>query len=84
VTLKRIDSEIGLSKIKLLHANDSLSDCGSNKDRHAHIGEGLIGAEAFQKIVSFAEKNGIDMILETQHDKVMEDIEVLKKMRKEG
>jgi deoxyribonuclease IV len=84
VTLKRIDSEIGLSKIKLLHANDSLSECGSNKDRHAHIGEGLIGTEAFQKIVSFAEKNGIDMILETQHDKVMEDIEVLKKMRKEG
>ncbi len=80
-TLKRIDQEIGLEKIKLIHANDSLTECGSKKDRHAHIGEGLIGAEAFQKIVAFAEKNNIDMILETEHEKVMDDIELLRSFR---
>ena len=80
-TLEQIDTEIGLEKIKLIHANDSLTQCGSKRDRHTHIGEGLIGAEAFQKIVTFAEKNNIDMILETEHDKVMEDIKLLKKMR---
>jgi len=80
-TLQQIDYEIGLDKIKLIHANDSLTECGSKKDRHAHIGEGLIGAEAFQKIVAFAQEKNIDMILETEHEKVMADIQLLKKFR---
>ncbi|EKE11373.1 MAG: hypothetical protein ACD_15C00099G0005 [uncultured bacterium] len=80
-TIKKIDKEIGIKNIKLIHANDSLAECGSNKDRHAHIGEGLIGLEAFEKIVAFAEENEIDMILETEHDNVMKDIKLLKKMR---
>jgi len=80
--LKKIDQEIGLDKIKLFHINDSQTDCGSNKDRHAHIGEGQIGADAFKKITAFAEKNNIDMILETEHDKVEEDMEILRSFRK--
>jgi deoxyribonuclease-4 len=80
-TLTQIDTEIGLEKIRLIHANDSLTECGSKKDRHAHIGKGLIGAEAFQKIVSFAEKNNIDIILETEHEKVTDDIRTLKSFR---
>lgn len=81
-TLRQIDQEIGLEKIQLIHANDSLTECGSKKDRHAHIGQGLIGADAFQKIVAFAENNNTDMILETEHDQVMEDINLLKGLRK--
>jgi deoxyribonuclease-4 len=81
-TLKRIDEELGLENIKLIHANDSMTDCNSKKDRHANIGEGKIGAETFQNIIAFAEKNNIDMILETEHDKVVEDIELLKSFRK--
>jgi deoxyribonuclease IV len=81
VTLKKIDKEIGLDKIKLIHANDSQSDCGSNKDRHEHIGKGKIGREAFKNIVGFAVKNDVDMILETEHDRVKDDIGLLKKMR---
>jgi deoxyribonuclease-4 len=82
-TLKRISYEVELRKIKLIHANDSLTECGSNRDRHAHIGEGKIGLEAFKNIVAFAEKNNIDMILETEHDKVEADIKILKKLREE-
>ncbi len=81
-TLKKIDEEIGLENIKLFHANDSATECGSNRDRHAHIGEGNIGKEAFDNIVKFAKKNDIDMILETEHDKVRDDIEILKSLRK--
>ena len=81
-TLKKIDQELGLKNVKLIHANDSLTECGSNKDRHAHIGKGLIGLEAFKEITAFAEKNKIDMILETKHDEVVKDIELLKKLRK--
>lgn len=81
-TLEKIDKEIGLDKIKLLHANDSASDLASHKDRHAHIGQGKIGLENFQKIVAFAQKNNIDMICETEHEKVREDMEILKNLRK--
>lgn len=80
-TFKKIKDEIDVNLIKLIHANDSLTDCGSNKDRHAHIGQGKIGLKAFKKIVKFAEKNNIDMICETEHDGVKKDIEILKKMR---
>lgn len=81
-TLEKIDQEIGLDKIKLIHANDSASDLGSRKDRHAHIGQGKIGLENFTQIVQFAQKNNIDMICETEHEKVKEDMETLKSLRK--
>jgi deoxyribonuclease-4 len=80
-TIKKIGAEIGLDKIKLIHANDSLTELASRKDRHQHIGQGQIGLDAFQNIVSFAKENDIDMILETEHDAVKEDIELLKKLR---
>ena len=80
-TLKKIDAEIGLEKIKLIHANDSLTEFNSKKDRHAHIGQGQIGLDAFKNIVAFAKEKNIDMILETEHDKVKEDIKLLKKLR---
>jgi len=81
-TMQRVDKEIGFKKIKLIHANDSLTECGSNKDRHANIGKGLIGKKPFEKITQFAKKNNIDMILETKHDLIEKDIKLLKKMRK--
>lgn len=80
-TLKKIDSELGLEKIKLIHANDSKTEFASRKDRHEHIGKGLIGEDAFKNIVAFANKNDITMILETEYDFVKDDIELLKKMR---
>ena len=81
-TIKKIDTEIGLEKIKLIHANDSMTEFNSKKDRHAHIGQGQIGLDAFKNIVKFAKEKDINMILETEHDKVKEDIELLKKLRK--
>lgn len=80
-TLQKIDKEIGLENIKLLHVNDSVSELGSHIDRHAHIGQGKIGLPAFGKIVAFAQKNNIDMICETEHEGVKEDMEILKKFR---
>ena len=80
-TLKIIDEEIGLDKIKLFHVNDSLTDFNSKRDRHAHIGKGQIGLEAFRNIVTFAKKKDIDLILETEHDEVKKDIEILKSFR---
>lgn len=80
-TIAKIDKEIGIKNIKLFHANDSLTELGSKKDRHEHLGKGLIGKKAFADIVKFAQKNNIDMICETEYEGVKEDIELLKKLR---
>ena len=80
-TLKKIDNELGLQHIKLMHANDSKVEFNTKRDRHEHIGDGYIGKKAFGDIVSFAKEYNIDMIIETPHDKVKKDIEILKKFR---
>jgi deoxyribonuclease IV len=47
------------------HLNDSEGTLGSNKDRHVLIGDGQIGAEAFQWLLADARTRGIPLILET-------------------
>lgn len=41
--LDEVDSSIGLDRLRALHVNDSAAPLGSNRDRHANIGEGLLG-----------------------------------------
>jgi deoxyribonuclease-4 len=43
--LDDVESSIGLDRLRALHVNDSASPLGSNSDRHANIGEGLLGDE---------------------------------------
>lgn len=47
------------------HLNDSEGELGSNRDRHALIGEGRIGAEPFEWLLRDARSAGIPLILET-------------------
>ena len=79
VMLKELDREIGLSRLFLIHANDSLGEIGSHKDRHAHIGEGKIGAAGFKFLLRQKTLVGKDFIVETPSDQVKLDIEKLKK-----
>ncbi len=78
-TLKELDREIGLSKLFLIHANDSQGEIGSHKDRHAHIGEGKIGAAGFKFLLSRPSLADKDFIIETSSDRVKLDIAKLKK-----
>ncbi len=48
-----------------LHLNDSEGTLGSNKDRHARIGAGQIGAEAFGWLLQDVRARGIPCLLET-------------------
>ena len=41
--LKEVDDTIGLDRLRALHVNDAPAGLGSNRDRHANVGEGLIG-----------------------------------------
>jgi deoxyribonuclease-4 len=57
------------------HLNDSQHPFGSNKDRHALIGEGAIGAEPFRWLLRDPISEGIPLILETpsERESVVED-----------
>ncbi len=78
--LNDFDHIIGLERLKAIHLNDSLNDCGSHKDRHARIGEGKIGMEALVRIIKHPALREIPFILETPNDDSgwTEEIRVLK------
>lgn len=80
-TLKHIDETIGLDKLKMSHCNDSFTELGSRRDRHAHIGEGRIGRAGFEALITHPKLKKINWYLETEHDKVEKDLEILKKIR---
>ena len=64
-TLKTLDREVGLGRLKVIHLNDSKYPLGSRHDRHAHIGHGEIGMEGFSLIVNHRELRDLPFILET-------------------
>lgn len=66
--LNEFDRVIGLDRLKAVHFNDSMNDCGSHKDRHAKIGEGKIGAEAMRRVALHPLLEGRPFILETTND----------------
>lgn len=81
--LKKFDKVIGLKYLAMCHVNDSKVEFGSHRDRHEHIGDGKIGAQAFGFFLKALVKNklAIPLILETEHDKVEADIKLLKALR---
>lgn len=66
--LTQFDKVIGLSRLKAVHVNDSMNPLGAHKDRHAQIGAGHIGLEAFRRIVNHPALRGLPFILETPND----------------
>lgn len=80
-TFAKFDKLIGLSRLKMSHCNDSKNELGGHKDRHEHIGEGLIGAKGFKAILHHPKLQHVNFYCETEHDLVIEDIKKLKKIR---
>lgn len=66
--LTEFDKTIGLSKLRAVHLNDSLNECGARKDRHAKIGEGKIGKEALIRVINHDALFTLPFILETPND----------------
>lgn len=74
------DSVIGLSNLKAIHLNDSLNPLGSHKDRHAKIGEGMIGLEALVRVINHPALKHLPFYLETPNelDGYAKEIEILR------
>src|SRR6185503_8856827 len=47
------------------HLNDSEGERGSNRDRHALVGDGTIGAEAFRWLLEDRRAQEVPLVLET-------------------
>lgn len=75
---------IGFNKLKVMHLNDSLKPLGSKVDRHASIGKGFIGQDAFGFIVNDKRLKNIPLIIETPGDDKEHkiDLDILKGMIK--
>jgi len=64
VLLDEVESSIGLERLRALHVNDSAAPLGSNRDRHANIGEGLLG-EKLGVFLGNPRLQGLPAVLET-------------------
>ncbi|MFH1098367.1 MAG: deoxyribonuclease IV [Candidatus Uhrbacteria bacterium] len=80
-TLAQFDRTIGLNRLKMSHINDSKIELGEHKDRHEHIGRGLIGADGIRAVVSHPAFRDLPLILETEDDGREEDVRLLKEFR---
>ena len=76
------DRVIGIERLKVFHLNDSLKDVGSHIDRHAHIGQGMLGLEPFRMILNDPRFDGLPGLLETPKSQDLhEDVDNLKTLR---
>lgn len=77
-----IDKEVGISKIKLVHLNNSKSDLGSGVDRHDNLESGTLSMKSIRTIAQFIDALGIPMILETpsgdDKEYILKDYDILR------
>jgi len=79
--VKGMDDTFGLSRLKLIHLNDSKKPLASHRDRHEHIGRGHIGLAAFGRIVNHPVLRDIPFVMETPKASPQDDIENLRVVR---
>lgn len=77
-TFREFDRVVGMRYLRGMHLNDALKPLGSRVDRHACVGKGEIGMDAFRLIMQSPEFEEIPLILETpDSDGWAEEIRIL-------
>ena len=65
--IAEFDQIVGLNNLSVIHLNDSKFGLSSHKDRHANIGDGLIGFETLLKVAYDERFAHVAKILETPY-----------------
>ena len=80
--IQKFDDIIGLSNLKAIHLNDSMNPLGAHKDRHAKIGEGMIGLDALVRVINHPALCELPFYLETPNelDGYAKEIEILREL----
>ena len=60
-----LDRRIGLSRVAMVHLNDSRAEIGSRADRHEHLGAGRIGVEGLRRMLTHPGPAHAMYVLET-------------------
>lgn len=77
------DRIIGFSFLKGMHLNDTKKELASRVDRHANLGDGILGMEVFSMIMNDSRFDGIPLILETPDENLWAgEIKMLKSLIK--
>jgi len=86
-TVDEFDRVVGLVRLHSLHLNDSAAALGSNRDRHALLGEGELGERGCATFVSEPRFDGLVCVLETGRDggaPAAQDVALAMKLRRRG
>lgn len=82
--LSEVERRFGRDRIRCIHLNDSHQPRGSRKDRHANIGEGEIGEEAFARLLAHRMIADVPLLIETpvgeDGDGHRRDLELLRRL----
>jgi deoxyribonuclease-4 len=62
---EEVAEKIGIERVGSLHLNDSQTPLGSNRDRHANVGEGEIGGDGCAAFLSAPALQHLPCVLET-------------------
>jgi deoxyribonuclease IV len=63
--MEEFQNRVGCEQIRAFHLNDTKKGLGSRTDRHEHIGQGALGAEAFRSLLHDVRFAAVPKILET-------------------
>jgi deoxyribonuclease IV len=86
--LREARKELGSGRIRSLHLNDSKTPLGSNRDRHANVGEGELGPDGCAAFLSAPGIQRLPCVLETPGEKREgagpAEVELAKRLRERG
>ena len=79
----RFDDAIGMSRLRVMHLNDSKTPFDSKRDRHELIGEGSIGESGFRHVMNDPRLASVPKIIETPKgtDPTATDARMLARLR---
>jgi deoxyribonuclease-4 len=64
-TFRAFRRHVGEERLRVFHLNDSKRPLGSRRDRHEHIGKGMLGVDAFRRLLNDRRFRHLPMLLET-------------------
>lgn len=86
-TLREFDERVGKERLGSVHVNDSATPLGSNRDRHALLGQGEFGEKGCAVVLSEPRFERLPCILETGSDgssPSADDVALAFKLRRRG
>ncbi len=86
--LRDANRKLGRGRVRSLHLNDSQTPLGSNRDRHANVGEGELGEEGCMAFLSAKGLQRLPCVLETPGEEragpSRQEVELAMALRKQG